>query len=277
MDPIGHVRGGRATVEDDGWAEVVSTIELDPQQLDSTALAGLDAFSHLEIVFVFDRVDPATVCRGSRHPRGRKDWPEVGILAQRAKDRPNRIGISVCELRGVSGHTIEVAGLDAVDGSPVLDVKPYMSGFAPRVPVREPAWSRELMAGYWNADPGPGVIAVLRPSVVSAHGTPPKEIQEFLGEASTGEDGLSLAVMHSPAGWTEPRQVTEFTEVSVVVAGAMVVHIPDGGELSVEAGEGVSVPPGTPVRYATPEGATYVSLCRPAFRPDRLQRDDRVP
>lgn len=149
VTPIGHVRGGRSELVDDAWASVTSRIELDTDVLEETATLGLDGFSHVEVVFVFDRVDPASVCTGSRHPRGRADWPDVGILAQRAKDRPNRIGLTVCEVVRVDGRAIEVAGLDAVDGTPVLDVKPFMAGFAPRTPVREPAWATELMDGYW--------------------------------------------------------------------------------------------------------------------------------
>ena len=149
MRTIGWVRGGRAVVEDDDWGSVTSRIELDSDQFDAEAIAGLDAFSHVEVIFVFDRVDPDSVCRGARHPRGREDWPRVGIFAQRAKDRPNRIGLTVCELVGVVGSTIEVRGLDAVDGTPVLDVKPYLPGFGPRGEIRQPAWSDELMQGYW--------------------------------------------------------------------------------------------------------------------------------
>jgi tRNA (adenine37-N6)-methyltransferase len=149
MVPLGHVRGGRQEVEDDAWGAVMARIELDGGVLDPSATEGLDAFSHVEVVYLFDRVDPAAVCRGARHPRGRTDWPEVGILAQRAKDRPNRIGVTVCEVRGVDEHGIEVAGLDAVDGTPVLDVKPHLSGFGPRGEVREPAWATELMSRYW--------------------------------------------------------------------------------------------------------------------------------
>jgi tRNA (Thr-GGU) A37 N-methylase len=89
------------------------------------------------------------VTTGARHPRGNRDWPAVGILSQRAKGRPNRIGVTVCELVAVDGLELRVRGLDAVDGSPVLDVKPYMAEFAPRGPVRQPAWSSELMQGYW--------------------------------------------------------------------------------------------------------------------------------
>ena len=73
----------------------------------------------------------------------------TGILAQRAKDRPNRIGSTVCRLVSVDRLTVEVEGLDAMDGTPVLDVKPYMLGFAARGEVYEPAWATELMSAYW--------------------------------------------------------------------------------------------------------------------------------
>ncbi len=122
--------------------------------LGDDAAAGLRAFSHLEVVYVFDRVDPAGVDRGSRHPRGNTEWPAVGILAQRAKNRPNRIGVTVCELMAVRpGGILEVRGLDAIDGTPVLDIKPYMTEFGPRGDVIQPGWSRELMAGYWTLGP----------------------------------------------------------------------------------------------------------------------------
>ncbi len=149
MQPIGHVRGGRDVVEDDAWGDVVSRIELDTGVVEPAATWGLGDFSHVEVLYLFDRVDPASVCTGARHPRGRSDWPEVGILAQRAKDRPNRLGLTVCEVRSVAPGVIDVAGLDAVDGTPILDVKPYVSGFAPRGEVREPAWIQELMRDYW--------------------------------------------------------------------------------------------------------------------------------
>lgn len=149
MQAIGWVRGGRSQVEDDDWATVVSRVELDEQQFGPEAFAGLDGCSHVEVLFVFDQVDPDAVCRGARHPRGREDWPLVGIFAQRAKDRPNRIGSTVCNLQRVHGTVIEVAGLDAVDGTPVLDVKPYFTEFGPRGAVKQPAWAGELMGGYW--------------------------------------------------------------------------------------------------------------------------------
>ena len=147
--PIGHVRGGRAEAVDDAWDAVEAEIVLDPAQLGEEAALGLRAFSHVVVVFVFDRLDPAKVERGARHPRGRQDWPRVGILAQRGSPRPNRIGVTTCRLLGVDGMRLRVRGLDAVDGSPVLDVKPHMTGFDPRGAVHEPDWAREIMQGYW--------------------------------------------------------------------------------------------------------------------------------
>lgn len=146
--PIGVVRGGRDAGEDDAWAAETATIELDAR-FGADALAGLEQFSHVEVVFHFHRIAEAEVVVGTRHPRGRTDWPRVGIFAQRGRTRPNRLGVSVAELIAVDGTTITVRGLDAIDGTPVLDLKPVMSGFAPRGPVREPPWAVELMAGYW--------------------------------------------------------------------------------------------------------------------------------
>lgn len=102
------------------------------------ALSGLADFSHVEVVYLFDRVAPDTVQTGARHPSGNQAWPRVGIFAQRAKGWPNRLGVSVCELLTVNGLTLTVRDLDAIDGTPVLDVKPYMVEFAPRSPVRQP-------------------------------------------------------------------------------------------------------------------------------------------
>ncbi len=149
MKAIGWVSGGRTAVEDDEWGSVCCRIDLDASVLEPSATRGLKEFSHVEVVFVFDRVEEDAVCRADRHPRGRTDWPSVGILAQRAKDRPNRIGLTTCELVDSGPGWIDVRGLDAVDGTPVLDVKPFMQEFGPRGPVRQPDWATELMTGYW--------------------------------------------------------------------------------------------------------------------------------
>lgn len=149
VTPIGHVLGGRVEVEDDNWAGVEAVIRLDEAQYTTEALSGLEDFTHLEVVFVFDQVDPANVNTTARRPRGREDWPLVGIFAQRGKARPNRIGVSRCRILGVDGLDVRVAGLDAIDGTPVLDVKPWMAEFGPRGETAQPEWSRELMRQYY--------------------------------------------------------------------------------------------------------------------------------
>ena len=150
LAPVGFVVGGRTEATDDDWGGVEAVIRLDDTQFGPDAVAGLEEFSHLVVVFQFHLVDPADVQSGARRPRGNPDWPEVGMFAQRAKMRPNRLGVSTCALTGVDGLDLHVRGLDAVDGSPVLDVKPFMREFEPPdALVRPPSWSAELMRGYY--------------------------------------------------------------------------------------------------------------------------------
>jgi tRNA (Thr-GGU) A37 N-methylase len=151
MTPVGVVEGGRTEPVDDGWGSVEAVIRLDRTRFTADSLAGLDGFSHLDVVFVFDRVPDSDVVPGARHPRGRRDWPLVGIFAQRGKDRPNRIGVSTCEIVAVdpAAVRVRVRGLDAIAGTPVLDLKPHVPAMGPRGPVRVPAWMDELMSGYW--------------------------------------------------------------------------------------------------------------------------------
>jgi tRNA-Thr(GGU) m(6)t(6)A37 methyltransferase TsaA len=153
VTPVGVVVGGRDRPFDDDWDEVEAIIRLDGTQFGPEALAGLDEFSHVEVVYLFHLVDPDKVERGARRPRGREDWPLVGIFAQRGKNRPNRIGVSRCPIVRVSGLDVHVRGLDAVDGTPVLDVKPHMAEFDARGSVHQPGWSKELMAGYRGDGP----------------------------------------------------------------------------------------------------------------------------
>jgi tRNA-Thr(GGU) m(6)t(6)A37 methyltransferase TsaA len=150
MQPVGVVRGGRTEAIDDDWGASEAAIALDPDRFSPDVVAGLEAFSHVDVVYVFHLVGPDDVNLGARHPRGRTDWPKVGIFAQRAKARPNRIGVTTCELVGVDGLVLRVRGLDAIEGTPVLDIKPYMQEFGPRGDIREPAWAHELMERYWT-------------------------------------------------------------------------------------------------------------------------------
>jgi len=136
-------------VRDDEWGASRARIVLDAARFGPDALAGLADFSHAEIVFLFDRVSADRIEYGARHPRGREDWPLAGIFAQRGKNRPNRLGVTVCRIIGVEGLALEVEGLDAIDGTPVIDIKPVMREFLPRGDLHQPEWAGELMAGYW--------------------------------------------------------------------------------------------------------------------------------
>jgi tRNA-Thr(GGU) m(6)t(6)A37 methyltransferase TsaA len=146
---IGRVHCARTEPIDDNWDAFPATIELDAARFGPEALQGLDGFSHVEILYVFDQVDDAEINTTARHPRGRTDWPKVGIFAQRGKGRPNRLGATICRVVSVEGTKLNVVGLDAIDGTPVIDIKPVMSGFQPRGAFREPDWAGEIMSGYW--------------------------------------------------------------------------------------------------------------------------------
>jgi tRNA-Thr(GGU) m(6)t(6)A37 methyltransferase TsaA len=149
MTPIGAVRSTRTVPDDDAWDAETASIELDAAQFAAEALAGLDDFSHVEVVYVFDRVDPRKVERTARRPRSNPEWPRVGVFAQRGKSRPNRIGTTICRIDRVEGLRLHVTGLDAIDGTPVLDLKPWVREFGPRGDVRQPPWIGELMRAYW--------------------------------------------------------------------------------------------------------------------------------
>jgi tRNA (adenine37-N6)-methyltransferase len=149
VETIGFVEALRCQVEDDFWGGEEACITL-ADWFTAEALQGLSEFSHVEILFLFHQVEPSKVVKGARHPRNNPDWPAVGIFAQRGKNRPNRIGSTICRVVRVEGTKLFVAELDAINGTPVLDIKPVMSEFLPREQVRQPAWSHELMRAYWS-------------------------------------------------------------------------------------------------------------------------------
>ncbi|MCB9676292.1 MAG: cupin domain-containing protein [Alphaproteobacteria bacterium] len=111
---------------------------------------------------------------------------------------------------------------------------------------------------------------VERPMAIEVPGG--KQILEHVGHVATGDAGVSVAHMRSPAGWSEPAQRPEFREITLVLAGA--VHVEhDGGTLVVHAGQSVITEPGERIRYTTPAGAEYVAVCLPAFSPDTVHRE----
>jgi len=154
LRPIGCVHSSERISEqgsrEDYWGDIVSEIRLDENRFTSDALQGLADFSHVEVFFYLHGVSEDSVVAGRRHPRSNPNWPQVGVFAQRGKARPNRIAATVCRLISVQGPTLRVQGLDAFDGSPVLDIKPVFAEFTPdRASIRQPKWSHELMADYF--------------------------------------------------------------------------------------------------------------------------------
>jgi mannose-6-phosphate isomerase-like protein (cupin superfamily) len=111
-----------------------------------------------------------------------------------------------------------------------------------------------------------------KPTRAEAAGSPPKLIDEYVGRVNTGDGRLSVAHMRSPAGWAEPGQTPEFDEYTLVLAGTVLVEYA-GGVLEVRAGQAVLTRAGEWVRYDTPAGAEYISVCLPAFSPATVHRD----
>ena len=143
LSPIGYVRSERRQLKDDEWGTVTARIEL-TDEFDADALIGIEEFSHAEIIFQFDRVRQSEIEEGARHPRGNQAWPLVGIFAQRGKNRPNRLGVTMARIISRHDTVLTVVGLDAVDGTPVLDIKPYLSG-VPQEALRR-GWLAEAEA-----------------------------------------------------------------------------------------------------------------------------------
>lgn len=152
--PIGSVEASRREAVDDYWGGTHACVHL-TDEFDPSALDGIDAFSHVEVFFFFDRVAPEKIVTAARHPRNNREWPAVGIFAQRAKNRPNRFGSTVARIVRRDGRRLYLAELDAIDGTPVVDIKPVMREFLPRGPVTQPVWSVELMSDYWAAPAEP--------------------------------------------------------------------------------------------------------------------------
>ncbi len=149
LEPVGYVSCSRLVAADDGWDAETGSIRLVPG-FGPEALQGLADFSHVEVLYHFHEADAARVVTGARYPRDNPAWPLTGIFAQRGRDRPNLLGSTVCKVVRVEGTTLHVSGLDAIHGTPVLDIKPVMQEFLPRGVVRQSAWSHELMKDYWS-------------------------------------------------------------------------------------------------------------------------------
>lgn len=150
INPIGFVSNSRKEIEDDYWGNIISIIEINFEKYHPDCLLELETFSHLEVIFYMHQLDPNQVVIGSRHPRNNTAYPKVGVFAQRVKNRPNLLGLSRCKILNIDKNKIEVKGLDVLDGTPIIDIKPYMQQFGPIGAIIQPKWSDELMEDYYK-------------------------------------------------------------------------------------------------------------------------------
>jgi tRNA-Thr(GGU) m(6)t(6)A37 methyltransferase TsaA len=147
LTPVAIVKNSRLSPIDDYWKEIISEIEL-ANHIPTEAFEGISQFSHLEIIYSFDQV-PNNAIVFSGRPRGNPNYPLTGIFAQRKKDRPNTIGLCIVELLDHKERSITVRYLDAINGTPVLDIKPVFKEFQPKGEIQQPAWVSDLMQNYW--------------------------------------------------------------------------------------------------------------------------------
>lgn len=147
VNSIGTVKSPISKGIDQDWGSVISEIHLEESL--SEGLRGLEEFSDIMIIFFMHESTFDEHSDLVRRPQGREDMPLVGIFSQRAKHRPNPIGVTVVRLLGISGNILTVKGLDAIDNTPVLDIKPYFQEFDCRAQATAPAWVNQLMQGYF--------------------------------------------------------------------------------------------------------------------------------
>ena len=145
VEPIGYVENNINSPIDQGWSNVESSIVFRKDLM--PALSGLNEFSHVVIIFWMHQAKPTAVL--VRRPQNRKDMPEIGILSQRSKHRPNPIGITSVRLVKMNGCRIVVRGLDAINGTPVLDIKPYYPEYDCHPEAQVPEWVNCLMKDYF--------------------------------------------------------------------------------------------------------------------------------
>ncbi len=148
LKTIATVSNNRKDIRDDDWGAIISEITLH-EDYSEALFEGLETFSHVEVIFVFHRYDVDRHIPATRHPRNNPEWPELGVLAQRSTHHPNPIGLTSAKILGIDGRILTVQGLDAVNGSPVLDIKPIYKEFLPNNP-QQPQWVSELLKDYWQ-------------------------------------------------------------------------------------------------------------------------------
>lgn len=140
MEPIGKAENSAEKPALAGWKNLITKITLDKRY--SKGLDGVEDYSHVIIVYWMGQEKE---CHLKHHPQGRADIPYGGIFACRCPQRPNRIAISTVKLLSRKKNSIEVAGLDILDGTPILDIKPYTAHYDRISNARVPAWVNRLI------------------------------------------------------------------------------------------------------------------------------------
>jgi tRNA-Thr(GGU) m(6)t(6)A37 methyltransferase TsaA len=143
IHPVGMVHNDIETPTDDNWHKVISEIHINTDLQDG--LQGLSDWSHVVVIFSMHETQFDPQQHLIRRPREREDMPRLGIFAQRARHHPNTIGITAVRLLGIDGAIVRVKGLDAINGTPVLDIKPYAPVYDGVTEPLVPAWFVRLM------------------------------------------------------------------------------------------------------------------------------------
>jgi tRNA-Thr(GGU) m(6)t(6)A37 methyltransferase TsaA len=141
VQPIGIVRNGLGRRSYNEWSDTESEIVIAEEYQES--LYRLEEFSHVDVLFYLHEMKREF--RSRIHPTGNPDYPLMGAFATRTPNRPSRIALTTCRLLSINGNVLKVRGLDAYDGSPVMDIKPYTGKTIEN--VRLPEWLKNLKKG----------------------------------------------------------------------------------------------------------------------------------
>lgn len=147
LTPIGYVNNNIKNKKDKAWGNDISKIFLEKQY--TGGLLGLSDFSHEIIIYYLDKAKFDIDKHIQRRPQNRDDMPLVGIFPQRGKDRPNQIGMTSVKIISTSDEVLIVEGLDAIDGTPILDIKPYYPVYDCKAESIVPEWVNMLMKHYF--------------------------------------------------------------------------------------------------------------------------------
>lgn len=148
INPIGFVKSEIKEGIDSGWGNIISEIHLSDEFKDG--LKGIDDFSHAIIIFYMHKSNFELKEHLQRKPQGIEELPEIGIFSQRAKHRPNPLGITTVKILSLEDNILRVQALDAIDGTPVIDIKPYFLSFDyPKEEIKEADWVDVIMGKYF--------------------------------------------------------------------------------------------------------------------------------